>query len=73
MPFASRKRVKVLPVNWTPWSELKISGVALDRALCNASTQKTSSRVLETSQDRTYLENQSMMATRYRKPRRIGM
>jgi hypothetical protein len=38
-----------------------------------ASIQKPASMVLDRRQDRTFLVAQSMIATRYMKPRRIGM
>jgi len=60
-------------VNWLPWSLLKISGVPRLNARFSASTQKLASKVVETSHASTYRLNQSMIATRYTQPRRIGM
>lgn len=61
-------------VNWAPWSVLKISGVPnFASASSSASTQKSAAMLLESRQARTLRLSQSMMATRYRKPRVIGM
>ena len=66
--------VNSVEVNWLPWSVLKISGQPnYARASCSASMQNAPSIVLDTRQERTFLVDQSTTATRYRKPRRIGM
>jgi hypothetical protein len=56
--------VKAAPVNWLPWSVLKISGLPQRAsASSNASTQNAASIVLESRQASTARENQSMIAT----------
>ena len=51
-------------MNWLPWSVLKIAGRPRARARSSAATQKSLSRVLDTSQLKTYRLNQSRIATR---------
>ena len=65
--------VKGWLVNWQPWSLLKIAGLPFSNALSNASRQKPTSRLTETSQDRTYRLYQSRTATSYTKPLDIRM
>src|SRR6266851_8726237 len=55
-------------VNCTPWSLLKISGVATHKARSSASRQKLVSRVIEISQASTYRLNQSITAIRLNEP-----
>lgn len=66
--------VKAKLVNWLPWSVLKISGLPKRaKASSKAATQKPASIVFDNRQARTFRLAQSMIATRYRNPRRIGM
>src|SRR5216684_2739496 len=51
-------------VNCTPWSVLKISGVAKIKARSSASRQKLVSNVFEISHDKTERLNQSITAKR---------
>ena len=61
-------------VNWLPWSVLKISVLPnRARASLRAATQKPASMVFDNRQASTLRLAQSMTATRYRKPFRIGM
>lgn len=61
-------------VNWLPWSVLKISGAPKRaRASCSASMQKSASMVLDSFQASTLRVAQSITATRYRKPLRMGI
>ncbi len=46
--------MKASPVNWAPWSVLKISGRPLVSASSRASTQKSASRVFDRRQESTY-------------------
>jgi hypothetical protein len=66
MPFDSSSPIQSSPVNWLPWSVLKMPGLRpVDlMALRNAFTQKPLSMVLLTSQASTARVFQSMMATR---------
>ncbi len=69
-PASLSAPVKSRLVNWLPWSVLKISGLPYrDSASCKASTQNPASMVFDSHQDRTWRVAQSMIATRYRKPR----
>ena len=74
LDFARFKRsVQAKDVNWLPWSVFMISGGPnLWMASFSASTQKSASSVFEMRQANTFRVNQSMMATRYRKPFLIG-
>lgn len=45
----------------------------MDRASRSASTQKSASKVLDKRQLSTFRLAQSMIVTKYRNPRRIGM
>jgi hypothetical protein len=73
-PASRRTPVNRGEVNWLPWSVLKISGLPnRSRASSSASMQKSASIVFETRHDSTFRLAQSITATRYRKPRRIGI
>lgn len=72
MAMSSRLRtfVKTSLVNWLPWSLLNTSGLPCSRkASSSQSTQNAASMLLLMRQVSTRLEYQSMMATRYAKPR----
>ncbi len=58
--------------NCAPESLLKISGRPSLRAASSASRQTPASSVADSAQLSTYRLNQSITATSYRKPRRIG-
>jgi hypothetical protein len=74
MPALASRPVKATLVNWLPWSVLKMSGrPKRASAASRASTQNAVSMVFDSRQASTARENQSMMATRYRNPRPIGM
>ena len=61
-------------VNWLPWSVLKILGLPKRAsASSSASTQNELSVVFDSRQLNTARLAQSMIATRYRNPRPIGM
>ena len=61
-------------VNWLPWSVLNISDVlCFDSASFRASTQNAVSMLLESRHAKILRLYESMIATRYRKPRRIGI
>ena len=61
-------------VNWLPWSVLKISGLPyFASASSKASMQNSTSMVFDNRQANTFLLAQSMIATKYKKPRCIGM
>ena len=66
--------MKFATVNCEPWSVLKISGAPY-RAIASssASTQKSAVMLLETRQLKTRRLYQSITATKYTKPRAIGM
>ena len=67
------RSVQAKDVNWLPWSVFMISGGPnLAMASFSASTQKSASSVFYIRQARTLRVCQSMMATRYRNPLRIG-
>ena len=54
MPTSCRRAVKAKPVNWLPWSVLKISGTPYRaRASSSASVQKLASSVFDSRQVRT--------------------
>ena len=60
-------------MNWLPWSVLKISGRPnRASASSSASMQNELSIVFDSRQLSTARLAQSMIATRYRKPRPIG-
>ena len=62
------------PVNWLPWSVLKISGLPYRAsASSSATTQKDASIAFDFRQDRTARLAQSMTATKWKKARPIGM
>jgi hypothetical protein len=57
--------VKAEPVNWLPWSVLKISGLPYRaKASSSASTQNEASIVFDSRQDRTARLAQSITAAR---------
>ena len=65
MPASRKRPVKAKPVNWLPWSVLKIAGAPYRvRASSRASVQKPASSVFDSRQARTYRLAQSMIATR---------
>ncbi|GLR91595.1 hypothetical protein GCM10007857_83130 [Bradyrhizobium iriomotense] len=65
--------MKAALVNWLPWSVLKISGrPKRAKASSSADTQNDVSIVFDRRQASTARLAQSMIATRYRKPRPIG-
>ena len=65
--------VQANDVNWLPWSVFMISGGPnLWNASCNVSTQNPASSVFDIRQASTLRVCQSMIATRYKNPRRIG-
>ena len=60
-------------VNGLPWSVFMISGGPnLWMASLSASRQNSASSVFDIRQAKTFRVNQSMIATRYRNPFRIG-
>jgi hypothetical protein len=61
-------------VNWLPWSVLKISGAPkLSIASATAAMQNSTSMVFDTHHASTLRLAQSITATRYKNPRRIGI
>jgi len=65
MALPSSRPVKSAPVNWLPWSVLKISGLpCLAIASSTASRQNSTSIVIDTRHDRTRRLNQSTTAAR---------
>jgi hypothetical protein len=73
-PAACSTPVNRGEVNWLPWSVLKISGHP-NRASASSSAalQNSTSMVFDTRQDSTFRVAQSITATKYRNPRRIGI
>jgi hypothetical protein len=72
-PASASAPVKAVLVNWPPWSALKISGTPKRASgSSSASTQNELSIVFDSRQASTARLAQSMIATRYRKPRPIG-
>jgi hypothetical protein len=66
--------MKLEAVNCDPWSVLKISGAPYRAiAYSSASTKKSAVKLFEIRQLRTLRLYQSIMATRYMKPRAIGI
>src|ERR1700681_1143275 len=65
MAFLISTPVKVVPVNWLPWSVLKMSGLPWRaRASSRVSTQNAASIVIETRHDSTRRLNQSSTTAR---------
>jgi hypothetical protein len=73
-PCCWTRLTKAVLVNWLPWSVLRIAGQPCARmAASRASRQQSAVIVLERRQARTRRVAQSSTATRYRKPRRMGI
>jgi hypothetical protein len=72
--FFCRTWIKLEAVNCDPWSALKIYGAPYFAiASSSASTQKSAVMLFDIRQLRTFRLNQSMTATKYTKPRAIGI
>jgi hypothetical protein len=64
-PASWSTEVKAVPVNWLPWSLLKMSGLPYRAsASSRAATQKSAVIVIETRQARTRRLYQSITASR---------
>ena len=65
MPLLASTPVKAAPVNWLPWSVLKMSGLPWRaRASSSVSTQNAASIVIESRHDSTRRLNQSSTTAR---------
>ena len=65
MAFLISTPVKVVPVNWLPWSVLKMSGLPWRaRASSRVSTQNAASIVIDKRHDSTRRLNQSSTTAR---------
>ena len=65
IPASSNAPVKSMPVNWLPWSVLKISGLPyFAKASSRASTQNEASIVFDSRHDSPARLAQSINATR---------
>ena len=68
------RSVQAKDVNWLPWSVFMMSGTPdLAMAWLSAPTQKSASSLFNMRQASTLRVYQTRIATRYRKPRRIGI
>src|SRR6476646_2706319 len=68
IPWSTRQPVKAWPVNWLPWSVLKISGHPRESAASSTDTHHASSSVFDSAHDSTYRLYQSSTAAKYRNP-----
>ena len=73
MPFTFTKSMYCWLVNWQPWSEFNISGLATLNAFFKALMTILVSSVSSTSQPTMQRLCQSITAVKYRKPRLIGI